>query len=141
MALKNLIFLLLMYAFGISNIYGQNSQKQFLKFNKQQPTTSQFSEKNNGLNSNKTNSNKLADKIINNLALNESEAKTIHELCDERANKIEKIKLNSDNSQQKIKDLQDVNLVFDLKIKSLVTPTQFSKYENLRKRKRSLLLF
>lgn len=133
MALKNLIFLLLMYAFGISNIYGQNSQKQFLKFNKQQPTTSQFSEKNNGLNSNKTNSNKLADKIINNLALNESEAKTIHELCDERANKIEKIKLNSDNSQQKIKDLQDVNLVFDLKIKSLVTPTQFSKYENLRK--------
>lgn len=133
MALKNLIFLLLVFALGISNINAQNSQKQFFKLNKQQPTTSQFTAKNKVENSRKSNSFKLADKIINSLILNETEAKLIHELCDDRANKIEKIKLNSDNSQQKIKDLQEVNLVFDLKIKSLVTPTQFLKYENLRK--------
>lgn len=133
MALKNLIFLSLINALASGSIYGQNPQKPYLKFSKQQPTTSQFSEKNNGLSSKKTNSNKLADKIINSLVLNEGEAKVIHELCDDRANKIEKIKLNSDNSQQKIKDLQDVNQVFDQKIKTLVTPTQFNKYENMRK--------
>ena len=124
---------MLVFALGISNINAQNSQKQFFKLNKQQPTTSQFTAKHTVENSRKSNSFKLADKIINSLILNETEAKLIHELCDDRANKIEKIKLNSDNSQQKIKDLQEVNLVFDLKIKSLVTPTQFLKYENLRK--------
>jgi hypothetical protein len=76
---------------------------------------------------------KLADKIISALELKGAEAKTIHDLCEARAIKIEKIKLNSDDNQQKISDLQVVNQVFDEQIKQLVSPNQYQKYEALRK--------
>ncbi|MES2795527.1 MAG: hypothetical protein V4683_06160 [Bacteroidota bacterium] len=76
---------------------------------------------------------KLAEKIILTLDLNEVEAKTIYHLCENRAEKIEKVKLNSDNSQQKISDLQAINDDFDFRIKQLVSPSQYHKYEALRK--------
>lgn len=107
----------------------QERPKSKGKFGVNQAPTSSFSSQNRTAQK----VDKLAEKIISMLELNESEAKTIHELCENRAEKIEKIKLNSDNSQQKIIDLQSVNQVFDSRIKQLVSPSQFQKYEALRK--------
>ncbi len=133
MASKNLIFLLVIYAMGVGEIFGQNPQKSYIKFSQQNTPQSNFNQKSSNNNTKENKSVKLADKIISTLVLNDFEAKIIHELCEERANKIEKIKLNSDTSQQKINDLQTVNQVFDQKIKNLVSSAQFIKYENLRK--------
>jgi hypothetical protein len=77
---------------------------------------------------------KLAEKIINTLELNDSDANIIRNLCEDRAEKIEKIKLNNDNTQQKITDLQVVNQDFDNKIKQLVGINQYQKYETMRQR-------
>jgi hypothetical protein len=109
--------------------FKQERPKSKGKFGVNQAPTSSFSSQNRTAQK----VDKLAEKIISTLELNEAEAKTIHDLCENRAEKIEKIKLNSDNSQQKIIDLQSVNQVFDSRIKQLVSPSQYQKYEALRK--------
>lgn len=138
MNLKNLLCLLCILTANLAEAgafdFKQERPKPKLKF-----------EQNSNFNNSLTNSNKrevktntqkiekLADKIISTLYLTDSEAKIVYDLCEERALRIEKIKLNNDNSQQKIMDLQTVNQDFDRKIKQLVTPNQYQKYENLRK--------
>lgn len=111
----------------------QERPKSKGKFGVNQAPTSSFSSQNRTAKTTAQKVDKLAEKIISTLELNESEAKIIHDLCENRAEKIEKIKLNSDNSQQKIIDLQSVNQAFDARIKQLVTPSQYQKYEMMRK--------
>jgi hypothetical protein len=138
MNLKNFFCLLLIITANLAEAnsfdFKQERPKSKLKFE----PNSNFN--NSNINSSKkeakTNTQKvekLADKIISTLYLTDSEAKIIHDLCEDRAVKIEKIKLNNDNSQQKIMDLQTVNQDFDRKIKQLVTPNQYQKYEIMRK--------
>jgi hypothetical protein len=74
----------------------------------------------------------LADKIITALKLNDIEAKQVRVLCTERAEKIEKIRLNSDTTQQKITDLQAVNAEFEGHLKAHFTAAQYAKYEQIK---------
>lgn len=133
---KILIFLsfLIYFYFGPSQneISGQERPKIKSKNLQYSQPTSSFSANNRTQKSDKK-VDILAEKIINTLSLNEGDARFIHEFCDDRATKIEKIKLNNDNSQQKIADLQAVNNDFDQKIKQLVSPSQFQKYEAMRR--------
>jgi hypothetical protein len=132
MNLKNLIFLSLLTSILCLNkneVYGQNR----LKFqNTQNPQTS-LAPNNKSTNNNSKKIDLLAEKIVKTLELNPLDAKIIYSYCEERAEKIDKIKLNSDNSQQKIADLQAVNQNFDLKIKQLVSPGQYQKYEVMKR--------
>lgn len=80
----------------------------------------------------KSKSEQLADKIINSLKLADNDARMVRNYCQDRAEKIEKIRLNSDNTQQKINDLQSVNSEFDNKLKYLLSPAQFAKYEQIK---------
>ncbi len=136
MNFKNLIFLVILSIF----VYIQFVDAQYIGLKQEHPKAKNKFGINATPNSSFTNNKyqiqkveKLADKIISTLDLNDSEAKTIKELCEDRLEKIEKIKLNSDNSQQKIIDLQAVNQDFDLKIKQLVTASQYQKYEVMRR--------
>ena len=106
---KNLIFLLLAtLAFQTQYLHAQFAAFGQEKPKKGKPKSSFKSVQSNSYVDNSKTSKviKLADKIISTLDLNESEAKSIHLFCEERAEKIERIKLNSDNSQQKIIDLE-----------------------------------
>jgi exopolysaccharide biosynthesis protein len=136
MNFKNLIFLSIISIF----IYVQFVDAQFIGLKQEHPKSNKKFGLLTNPNSSFTNTKnqtqkveKLADRIINTLELNDSEAKSIRELCEDRSEKIEKIKLNSDNSQQKIFDLQAVNQDFDAKIKQLVSANQYQKYEVMRR--------
>lgn len=137
MKIKSTLFLLFIFFANLvlANFADLNQErpKSKEKFGANQAPTSSFSSQNRTAKTTAQKVDKLAEKIISTLELNESDAKTIHELCENRAEKIEKIKLNSDNSQQKIIDLQSVNQVFDSRIKQLVSPGQYQKYEAMRK--------
>jgi hypothetical protein len=127
------IFLLLVFTFS-QQMYGQ-----LFSYKQERPK----SKKNSYLAPNQsiTNHNlavkqkvdKLAEKIIATCELNDADAKSIHDLCEDRAKKIESIKLNNDNSQQKLVDLQAVNNDFDSKLKHMLSANQYQKYETMRK--------
>jgi hypothetical protein len=141
MKLKYLIFLAMIFsfvnvAFTNENIgdFKQEHPKPKMRFeNKVAPNNSFTNSNNSATKSSVLKSDRLADKIVATLYLTDAESKIVHDFCIDRSEKIEKIKLNSDNSQQKIIDLQVVNQEFDNKIKQLVTPAQYQKFENLRR--------
>jgi hypothetical protein len=134
MNLKSLIFLILLIIprllFGQGSLSKQDSPKAKAK-NNLSVSSSNTLVANKTTNKQKT--DRLADKIIATLELDDADSKQIHAICEDRAEKIEKIKLNNDNSQQKIFDLQTINQDFDNRLKQLVTSNQFQKYETMRR--------
>lgn len=129
-----LLFLVLSNFIGLAQhiAFKQEQPKGKAKNNLYSNTTSSLSANNSHKNSNKK-VDKLFEKINSSLELNESDSKYIFNLCEERAEKIEKIKLNNDTSQQKIIDLQTINQDFDSKLKHILTANQFQKYEMMRR--------
>ncbi len=129
-----LLFLILFNFIGMAQqiAFKQERPKGTAKNNLYSNTTSSLSANNVHKNSNKK-ADKLFEKINSALELNESESKSILNLCEERSEKIEKIKLNNDNSQQKIIDLQTINQDFDSKLKHILNANQFQKYEIMRR--------
>lgn len=82
---------------------------------------------------NKTHNNKpekLIDRLEKELNLDETQSKQINQMIEQRAEKIEKIKLNHDHINQKIIDLNAVNADFESKLKQILSPKQFLKYEH-----------
>lgn len=75
-----------------------------------------------------------SDLIVKSVEATEQDARQILNLCIDRQERIEKIRLNSDNSQQKILDLQTVNDDFEKGLKGILTPAQYQKYEEMKKR-------
>jgi hypothetical protein len=134
MNLKSLIFLILLIIpkllFGQGSLSKQDGPKAKAK-NNLSVSSSNALVANKTTNKQKT--DRLADKIIATLELDDADSKQIHAICEDRAEKIEKIKLNNDNSQQKIFDLQTINQDFDNRLKQLVTTNQFQKYETMRR--------
>lgn len=134
---RYLIFLFSVLTIQISmaqyTLAKQEKPKQKSKLGQFSSPNSSFSANNRTIKANAQKVDKLAEKIISTLELNDADAKAVHDLCEDRAQKIEIIKLNNDNSQQKIIDLQAVNQDFDAKIRNLVTANQYQKYEVMRR--------
>jgi hypothetical protein len=90
------------------------------------------SPKTNSKNNTSSQQTTLADKLIAIMHLTDNEQRFIKKICGERAEQIEKIKLNADTQQQKLLDLQAINEDFEYELKHNLSPINYSKYESLK---------
>ncbi len=104
----------------------QQSWAQLLK--KQNTQNSHLIQPSNKATNNKP--EKLIDRLEKELNLDESQSKQINQMIEQRAEKIEKIKLNHDHINQKIIDLNAINADFESKLKQILSHQQFFKYEH-----------
>lgn len=125
---KNLLLCGLMLLVG-QIAFGQRQTK--FKF-QNKPTPQKFSVNTSANNSN-FKPDKLIDKLVRELDLNENDTKIVNNLVEQRAEKIERIKLNHDHINQKIIDLNSVNAEFENKLRSVLSPGQFVRYEQFTK--------